>query len=108
MSDDQFFNAAIKAGGTKLRVAISWGRELVADTTIPTTTPDETLGATIEFIRNWDEVGAAGIACFGPPRSRPDIAHRWLDSGHPGATLEQHPGAGQNPGRTWRFGDNRH
>lgn len=66
MSDDQSFYAAIEAGGTKFRVAISEGRRLVADTTIPTTTPDETLGATIDFIRDWGEVSAAGIACFGP------------------------------------------
>ena len=58
--------AAIEAGGTKFRVAIARGREIVADTTIPTTTPDETLGSTIEFIRGWGEVRAAGIACFGP------------------------------------------
>lgn len=60
------FYAAIEAGGTKFRIAISEGRKLVADTTIPTTTPDETLSATIEFIRSWDEVSAVGIACFGP------------------------------------------
>jgi fructokinase len=66
MSEDQSFYAAIEAGGTKFRVAIARGRELVADTTIPTTTPDTTLGATIDFIRRWGEVSAAGIACFGP------------------------------------------
>jgi fructokinase len=70
---DRFY-AAIEAGGTKFRVAVSEGRELVADTRIPTTTPDETLGATIEFIRNWGEVSAAGIACFGPLDLNPSSA----------------------------------
>ena len=58
--------AAIEAGGTKFRVAITEGRDIVADATIPTTTPDETLGASIDFIRGADAVAAVGIACFGP------------------------------------------
>ena len=58
--------AAVEAGGTKVRVAITEGREIVADTTIPTTTPDETLAATVGFIHDWGEVAAAGVACFGP------------------------------------------
>ena len=58
--------AAIEAGGTKFRVAISEDRDLVADTTIPTTVPEETLGATIDFILANKPVAAAGIACFGP------------------------------------------
>ncbi len=58
--------AAIEAGGTKFRVAVAEDREVVADTTIPTTTPDETLGATIDFIMANGPVAAAGIACFGP------------------------------------------
>lgn len=64
MSDRHY--AAIEAGGTKFRVAVARGRELVADTTIPTTVPDETLGATVDFISDWGTVDAAGIACFGP------------------------------------------
>jgi fructokinase len=74
MSDDQCCYAAIEAGGTKFRVAISRGREPVADTTIPTTMPDETLGAAIDFIRDWGEVDAAGIACFGPLDLDPESA----------------------------------
>lgn len=58
--------AAIEAGGTKFRVAVAEGREVVADTTLPTTTPDETLGASIEFIKANGPVASAGIACFGP------------------------------------------
>lgn len=58
--------AAIEAGGTKFRVAVSEDRKIVADTTVPTTTPDETLGTSIEFIKANGPVEAAGIACFGP------------------------------------------
>lgn len=58
--------AAIEAGGTKFRVAISEDREVVADTTIETTVPDETLAATIAFIAANGPVAAAGIAAFGP------------------------------------------
>jgi fructokinase len=58
--------AAIEAGGTKFRVAISEDREIVADTTIPTTVPDETLAASIAFIEENGPVASAGIACFGP------------------------------------------
>jgi fructokinase len=58
--------AAIEAGGTKFRVAISQEAEVVADTTIPTTLPDKTLAASIDFIRSNGPVAAAGISCFGP------------------------------------------
>ena len=58
--------AAIEAGGTKFRVAVARGRDIVADTTIPTTTPEETISATIEFIRGAGPVRSAGIASFGP------------------------------------------
>jgi fructokinase len=58
--------AAIEAGGTKFRVAIARGLDVVADTTIPTTAPDETIGATIDWIRDADPIAAVGIACFGP------------------------------------------
>ncbi len=66
--------AAIEAGGTKCRVAVSEDREIVADTTIPTTTPDETLGASVEFIVANGPVAAAGVACFGPLDLRPGSA----------------------------------
>lgn len=61
---DQF--AAIEAGGTKFRVAVARGRESVADTTIPTTSPDETISAAIDFIRGVGPVRSVGIASFGP------------------------------------------
>lgn len=58
--------AAIEAGGTKFRVAVTRGRDVVADVTIPTTTPAETIGATIDFIGANGPVRSVGIASFGP------------------------------------------
>ena len=49
--------AAIEAGGTKFRVAVACGRDIVADTTIPTTTPAETLDATVEFLSGFAQDG---------------------------------------------------
>lgn len=65
MNAEQHY-AAIEAGGTKFRVAIALGRDIVTHTTIPTTTPEETLAAVVDFIRDWGTVTAAGISCFGP------------------------------------------
>lgn len=66
MADSERHYAAIEAGGTKFRVAVARGRDIVADTTIPTTAPDETLGATIDFLREWNSIVSVGISCFGP------------------------------------------
>ncbi len=66
MTTDTRLFAAIEAGGTKFRVAIARGREIVVDTTIPTTRPDKTLEASIDFIRSAAPVESVGIACFGP------------------------------------------
>lgn len=58
--------AAIEAGGTKFRVAISEEHEIIADTTIPTTVPGDTLTASVQFIEANGPVASVGIACFGP------------------------------------------
>lgn len=59
---------AIEAGGTKFNCArISENREILAETRIATTTPDETLGQVMEFFGNGIEsLSALGISCFGP------------------------------------------
>ena len=57
--------AAIEAGGTKFRVAIAEDRTVIADTTIPTTVPGETVGASIEFIRAAGKVAAVTGAASG-------------------------------------------
>lgn len=58
---------AVEAGGTKFLLAIgSCHDEIVAQTQIPTTTPDETLQRTIEWFQGQDGISALGIASFGP------------------------------------------
>lgn len=56
---------AIEAGGTKFRVAIGDSPSLVADATIPTTDPETTIAAVIDFFGGHD-LKAVGIAAFGP------------------------------------------
>jgi len=60
--------AALEAGGTKFRAAI-FGRPDEAPTDqirIPTTTPDETIGACLDFFGTHTGIEALGIASFGP------------------------------------------
>lgn len=70
MPDATIFGA-IEAGGTKFVLAI--GRtynQIIAQTIIPTTTPDETLSAVISWFQEQSalhgEISALGISCFGP------------------------------------------
>ena len=66
---------ALEAGGTKMVCAI--GDEngtILAQESIPTTTPDETMPKIIEYFKDRvapetpeeDRIAALGIACFGP------------------------------------------
>lgn len=58
---------AIEAGGTKFVLAVGTGHEeIVAQTVIPTTTPDETLTTALSWFREQDQLAALGISCFGP------------------------------------------
>lgn len=57
---------ALEAGGTKMVCAL--GDEngtILAQTSIPTTTPAETLSAIIDWFRD-KEIASLGVACFGP------------------------------------------
>ena len=58
----------IEAGGTKFVCAIGSGPDdLQAETQFPTTSPDETIGHTLEFFQSQQaELAAIGIAAFGP------------------------------------------
>lgn len=58
---------ALEAGGTKFRPAVVDADtfEIVAQAWVPTTTPDETLGACIDFFSGHD-IKALGVASFGP------------------------------------------
>ena len=59
--------AAIEAGGTKFRAAVVDSDMAIVDQVwIPTTTPDETLGACEDFFAGHDQTAALGIASFGP------------------------------------------
>jgi fructokinase len=59
--------AAIEAGGTKWRVAVGRSPDLVAETTVPTTNPDTTIPACVDFIRSSGyAIAGVGIASFGP------------------------------------------
>lgn len=58
---------AVELGGTKINVAVGTGPgAIAAKATIPTTTPDETLGATIAWLKAQGALDAVGIASFGP------------------------------------------
>ena len=57
---------ALEAGGTKMVCAIGdENGNILEKTTIPTTTPDETLEAITEYFKD-KGISALGIACFGP------------------------------------------
>ena len=65
------YYAVIEAGGTKFNCAIvTPDKDIVAEIRIPTTTPEETLSATVAFFSAQREAGypfsKMGIASFGP------------------------------------------
>lgn len=74
MSIQKFFGG-IEAGGTKFVCIVASGPDHILDQVrIPTTTPGETLGRTIEFFRPFTtsrQVSTIGIGCFGPLDSDP-------------------------------------
>jgi fructokinase len=58
---------AVELGGTKINVAVGTGPGAIrVKARIPTTTPAETLGATIDFLRAHGPLDAVGIGSFGP------------------------------------------
>lgn len=83
MSADTRLTGAVEAGGTKFRAAVHQGSELVVldEIRVPTTTPEETLGAITDFFRaqatdHGRPIESLGIASFGPlivDRSSPDF-----------------------------------
>lgn len=71
--------AAIEAGGTKFVCAVGYGADsILAETTLPTGTPAETLPTVFEFLARAAGVGgrpaALGIASFGPIDLAPESA----------------------------------
>jgi len=58
---------AIEAGGTKFNCMVASGpEEIKAEIRIPTTTPEQTLQAVIEFFKSNGPLDAIGIGSFGP------------------------------------------
>ncbi|MFB9769056.1 ROK family protein [Lactiplantibacillus modestisalitolerans] len=69
---------SIEAGGTKFVLAVGSDRfELITKKRIPTTTPDETLAACIDFFKE-NPVDAIGLGSFGPI----GIKHGTKEYGH--------------------------
>ena len=69
-SDGRLFGG-IEGGGTKFVCVIARGPDdIVAETRIPTTTPEETLSRTVDFFRaeqaRRGTLAAVGVGCFGP------------------------------------------
>lgn len=56
----------IEAGGTKFVCGVGTGPDDLVIRTFPTTTPEETIGNSIAFLRNADGLAAVGIGSFGP------------------------------------------
>ena len=73
--------AGLELGGTKCVALVGVGREIVARATVPTTSPEETLGRLADRLAGWwDEApfAALGIGSFGPvglDSGRPDYGH---------------------------------
>ena len=67
----------IEAGGTKFVCSVGSGpQDLRAEARFPTTTPQETLGRAVAFFREQEaihgQLGAIGVASFGPVDLHPD------------------------------------
>ena len=56
---------AVEVGGTKVDMAVGTSPDDLAPTRIATGTPEDTLGAIVEFF-DGTAVAAIGVACFGP------------------------------------------
>lgn len=56
----------IEAGGTKFVCGAGSGPDDLVVTSFPTTTPEETIGRTVEWLRAAGDLQAVGIASFGP------------------------------------------
>ncbi|MEY4514558.1 MAG: hypothetical protein RLZZ450_6680 [Pseudomonadota bacterium] len=67
---------ALELGGSKALCAVGTSRHTLAETRIPTTTPDETLTAIEAFFLPYrGQLGALGIASFGPLELSPSAPH---------------------------------
>lgn len=66
----------VEAGGTKFVLGIADGEGLIlARYRLPTTTPDETLGAAVHWFQQQGSIDTIGIASFGPLELDPAAPH---------------------------------
>lgn len=76
--------AGIETGGTKIVCGVADRGTLTEPTQIrrfPTTTPDETLGGIVDFLREVGPVDAVGVASFGPVDADPTSPrYGWVTS----------------------------
>ncbi len=80
MSQERPLFAGIEGGGTKFVVAVGTAEgEILAETRIPTTTPEETLSRCVDFLQAQEnslgKLAAIGIATFGPLDLQPASAN---------------------------------
>ena len=74
MGDRTLRFAGVELGGTKVIAVVCAGDDIVEQISVPTTTPDETLGAVHRQLLAWqddDGFDGLGIASFGPVRLDP-------------------------------------
>jgi fructokinase len=65
--------AGIEAGGTKFVCAVGTSPDDLSEPLVfPTTTPGESLGRVVDFVRGQQGVVAVGVASFGPVDLRPE------------------------------------
>lgn len=63
----------VEAGGTKFVCAVGTGPDDLGPVVqFPTTTPQETLGRVVDFLKAEGPLEAVGVACFGPVDPNPD------------------------------------
>lgn len=66
-TDTMALYGGIEGGGTKFVCAVGTGPDDIrGEIRYPTSTPAESIGRAIDFLRQFDDVRSVGIACFGP------------------------------------------
>jgi fructokinase len=77
----------VEAGGTKFVLGVATDKDNIEATTrIETTTPEETIGAMLDWFRAQGELAAIGVASFGP-LELDSASHNW---GHITKTTKPH------------------
>jgi fructokinase len=74
MNREKLLYGGIEAGGTKFVCVVGTDPETLEEVVrFPTTSPEETLGRTLDFFKDWkDRIAGIGIGSFGPLDIRPE------------------------------------